>query len=215
MGRQKRPFPLGHFRLRYPKNYDKSMVYLGEKIDCPAVGDVSGYSIEMKINDEGQYYFKSNLGYNVSSLKDAAKVAIFSRTEGWNNLISERYSLYDNVPIRIDIDEQTNLPSIVLDQVLAVNTKSLRKMVEDALTGHIAFEIQPAGNVYVPVKSEIDNYVGLYTEVRSWINNPKISAQDIYKLLTQNFKGWRETLVRLEMYEQLERIDSECFILNR
>ncbi len=27
MGRQKRPFPAGHFRLRCPKNYDKSMVY--------------------------------------------------------------------------------------------------------------------------------------------------------------------------------------------
>lgn len=27
MGRQKKPFPLGHFRLRYPKNYDKSKVY--------------------------------------------------------------------------------------------------------------------------------------------------------------------------------------------
>lgn len=28
MGRQKRPFPLGRFRLRYPKNYDKGKVYL-------------------------------------------------------------------------------------------------------------------------------------------------------------------------------------------
>lgn len=27
MGRQKKPFPLSHFRLRYPKNYDKSKVY--------------------------------------------------------------------------------------------------------------------------------------------------------------------------------------------
>lgn len=27
MGRQKRPYPLGHFRLRYPKNYDKAKVY--------------------------------------------------------------------------------------------------------------------------------------------------------------------------------------------
>lgn len=27
MGRQKRPYPLGHFRLRYPKIYDKSKVY--------------------------------------------------------------------------------------------------------------------------------------------------------------------------------------------
>lgn len=27
MGRQKRPFPLGRFRLRYPKNYDKSKLY--------------------------------------------------------------------------------------------------------------------------------------------------------------------------------------------
>ncbi len=27
MGRQKRPFPLGHFRLRYPKNYDKTKAY--------------------------------------------------------------------------------------------------------------------------------------------------------------------------------------------
>ena len=27
MGRQKRPFPLGRFRLRYPKNYDKGKVY--------------------------------------------------------------------------------------------------------------------------------------------------------------------------------------------
>ena len=27
MGRQKRPFPLGHFRLRYPKNHDKTKVY--------------------------------------------------------------------------------------------------------------------------------------------------------------------------------------------
>lgn len=27
MGRQKRPFPLGRFRLRYPKNYDRAKVY--------------------------------------------------------------------------------------------------------------------------------------------------------------------------------------------
>ncbi len=27
MGRQKKPFPLGRFRLRYPKNYDKSKLY--------------------------------------------------------------------------------------------------------------------------------------------------------------------------------------------
>ncbi len=27
MGRQKRPFPLGRFRLRYPKNYDKGKAY--------------------------------------------------------------------------------------------------------------------------------------------------------------------------------------------
>lgn len=27
MGRQKRPYPLGRFRLRYPKNYDKTKVY--------------------------------------------------------------------------------------------------------------------------------------------------------------------------------------------
>lgn len=27
MGRQKKPFPLGHFRLRYPKNYDNTKVY--------------------------------------------------------------------------------------------------------------------------------------------------------------------------------------------
>lgn len=203
------------FYLDQSNKICKDPVYLGEKIDCPAVGDVSGYSIEMKTNDDGQYYFKSNLGYNVSSLKDAAKVAIFSRAEGWNNLISERYSLHDSVPIRIDIDEQTNLPSIVLDQVLAVNTTSLRKMVEDALTGHIAFDIQPAGTVYVPVKSEINNYVALYEDVKLWIKDHQMSAQDFYKHLTQNFKDWRETLVRLEMYEQLERIDSECFILNR
>ncbi|MBD5202065.1 MAG: site-specific integrase [Bacteroidales bacterium] len=27
MGRQKKPFPTGHFRLRYPKNYDKTKLY--------------------------------------------------------------------------------------------------------------------------------------------------------------------------------------------
>lgn len=27
MGRRKRPFPLGHFRLRYPRNYDSAMAY--------------------------------------------------------------------------------------------------------------------------------------------------------------------------------------------
>ena len=27
MGRQKKPFPIGHFRLRYLKNYDKSKIY--------------------------------------------------------------------------------------------------------------------------------------------------------------------------------------------
>ena len=27
MGRQKRPYPLGRFRLRYPKSYDKTKIY--------------------------------------------------------------------------------------------------------------------------------------------------------------------------------------------
>ncbi|MDE7472022.1 MAG: recombinase, partial [Muribaculaceae bacterium] len=27
MGRQKKPFPTGHFRLRYPKSYDKTKLY--------------------------------------------------------------------------------------------------------------------------------------------------------------------------------------------
>lgn len=169
----------------------------------------------MKINENGQYYFKSNLGYNISRSEDAAKTAIFSRTEGWHQMISDRYALNDYVPIRIKTDEQTNLPKIVLDNILVENTKYLRRVVEDAMTGHIAFNISPAGNVYIAVVSEIDSYVNLYKEVVSWINNPKISAKEFYQYLSINFKGWRNNLIRLEMYDQLERIDSECFILNR
>lgn len=193
----------------------KDAVYCGEKINCPAIGDVSGYSIDMKVKDGVQYCFKSNLGYNISKQEEAAKIAIFSRVEGWNQMISERYALNDNVPIRVETEKQTSLPYIVLDQVLADNTKSLRRMVEDAVAGQIAFPIFPAGNVYVSVINEIGDYVDLYKEVVSWINNPQISAKDLYQHLSHHFKGWREALVRLEMYDHLERIDSECFILNR
>ena len=193
----------------------KDAVYYGEKITCPAIGDVSGYSIDMKMNDGDQYCFKSNLGYNISKQEEAAKTAIYSRSDGWNQMISERYSLDDFIPIRIEAEGQTNLPSIVLDQVLADNTKSLRRMVEDAAVGKIVFPILPYGHVYVPVINDIKDYVDLYNEVVSWINEPKISANEFYKYLSQRFKGWRDTLVRLEMYDQLERIDSECFILNR
>lgn len=203
------------FYLNQDNKICKDSVYLGEKIECPAIGEISGYSIELKLDDKGQYCFKSNLGYNVSRLEDAVKTVLFSKTEGWNHLIAERYYLDDSVPIRIEIEEQTNLPSIVLDHVLAINTKFLRRMVEDAAIGHIPFEILPSGNVYISVKSEIDNYVALYKDVKSWIHSHQMSAQDFYQHLSIKYKGWRETLVRLEMYDQLERIDSECFILNR
>lgn len=203
------------FYVDQDNNIRKDAVYRGEKINCPAIGDVSGYSIDMKAKDDEQFCFKSNLGYNISKHEEAAKTAIFSRSEGWNQMISERYSLDDYVPIRIEIEKQTNLPIIVLDKVLADNTKSLRRLVEDAVAEKIVFPISPSGNVYVPVINEIKDYVDLYKEVVSWINEPKISAKDLYQYLSQNFNGWREVLVRLEMFDYLEQIDSECFILNR
>lgn len=193
----------------------KDAVYYGECIDCPAIGDVSGYSFDMKTLNDGQYVFKSNLGYNISNTEDVAKTVIFSRAEGWNQLISKRYALNNSVPIRIETKKHANLPMVVVDQVLADNTRFLRRMVEDAVIGHIVFEVKPTGYLYISIQNEINEYVDLYQEVVSWANNPQMSAKDFYQHLCHNFKDWRKTLVKLEMYDYLERIDSECFILNR
>lgn len=193
----------------------KDAVYCGERIDCPAIGDVCGYSFDMKTLKDGRYGFKSNLGYNISNREDAVRTAIFSRSEGWNQLISVRYALNNSVPIRIETEKDTNLPMVVVDQVLADNTRFLRKMVEDAVTGHIVFEVTPSGYLYISIQNEIKEYVDLYQAVVSWTNKPQMSAKDFYQYLSHNFKDWRKTLVKLEMYDHLERIDSECFILNR
>ncbi len=54
MGRQKRPFPLGHFRLRYPKNYDKPLT-------CKDKGEDFITFVLKRLDSE---YSRNKIGYS-------------------------------------------------------------------------------------------------------------------------------------------------------
>lgn len=203
------------FYIDKEKRVQKEPLYCGQPVACAAIGDVSGYSIDMKVNDKGKYIFKSNIGYNVSSAEDASKTILFSKTEGWNQLIALRYDLPDSIPVCIEIEENTNLPIIVIDNMLADNAGNLRPLVDDAINGYIDYPVQSEGKICVAVSNNVDEYVSLYKEVTEWISNPKILALEFSHNLENKYSNWRKTLVRLGMYDELEKIDSECFIKNR
>lgn len=202
------------FYLDSKQNICKESLYMGHKISCPAIGDITSYSIEMRKDNE-EYFLKSNLGYNVGNKDEASKNVLFSIKEGWQSLISRRYNLKDSFQIKIDYDNTTKLPVIILDNHLAENSKNLRQLIEDANKGYITFSVKPNGVLFISTINEIPDYVEIFNMVSNWMQNKNQPALEFTKFLTDRCPSWRKILIRVGMYDQLEAIDSDCFILNK
>lgn len=158
--------------------------------------------------------FRANLGYNVAKEEEIVKTALFTQNEGWTEMISLRYGLNPSADFSIEIQKDNSLPQLVLSEELLHNcTKSLC-IIEDALKGHVDFPVIANGIVRIDVRHEIQSYVDFITIVRNWERSGSINGRDFRKRLSSSHPHWRNLMVKFELFDVLERIDCDCFILN-
>ena len=195
-------------------NYHKETIYCGESIKCEAFGSMVGYSINMVKNRNNIWEFRANLGYNVAKEEEIVKTALFTQNEGWIEMISLRYGLNPGTDFSIEIQKDNSLPQLVLSEELLHNcTKSLC-IIEDALKGYVDFPVITNGIVRIDVRHEIQSYVDFITIVRNWERSGSVNGHDFRKILSSSHPNWRNLMVKFELFEILERIDCDCFILN-
>lgn len=206
------------FYIDRENNCRKDTVYMGVPISCKALGSVVGYSIDLaeivKEESAGVWEFRANTGYNIANPKDMDKVSVIAQNDGWNALLSSRYNLGEATPITVETDKNDKRSIIVLSENMLNNSSNPISVINDALKGYIDFPIKPNGCVRIEVRNEIQQYTDFVIKVSTWQNQTEISARRFVESLSKEYPEWRRWLVKLRMFDALERIDCDRFILS-
>lgn len=202
------------FYLDKKNNYQKDTVYFGESIKCEALGSTMGYSIDMVKNKNGIWGFRANLGYNVAKKEEIAQTALFTQNEGWVEMISLRYELNPGTHFSIEIKDN-NLPQLIISEELLHNCSKPICIIDDALMGYIDFSVIANGIVRIGVRHEIQSYIEFITLIRDWEKEGCSNGRNFAKTLFSLHSNWRDLMVKFELFDILEKIDCDCFILNR
>ena len=194
----------------------KNSIYFNESINCEAFGSTIRYTIDLKDRKEEKCKFKANVGYNVAKEEEVANTALITQNEAWEKILYERYEFVPNTYIHIETQkEKHNLPLIVLSENLLKCCKNPLLMIEDARRNYIDFPIHLGGIVRIDVRNEIQSYVSFKTMIDEWERTERYDGCNFVKRLSSLFSDWRKWMIKFEMYDSLEKIDCDCFILNK
>lgn len=189
-------------------------MYGNTTIECTALELPTAYSIIMR-NDNKEWLFSANKGYNVGSEKEIKKLALIAPNEGISYVIQQRYKLSDNYVIRLKVDDKTGLPIIVIDKALLFESQNPEAVINDAKNKFIDFPIEQQGIIRLSLSHNIQNYIDFVNNILDWDLAGKKDGVQFSSYLEKNYPDWRKLLVMLKKYDILEAIDRACFILNR
>ncbi len=204
------------FYLDEQNQYHKDIIYDGHLLTCDATGSAKTYTIELnnKGKSSDKWGFTPNLGYNISDSEKMASVAVFTQNDGWSKILSERYKT-NNFVFQIETDEITKLPCIYINDSLIRTSSSPLDIIEDAARGYIDFPVKSNGVIRIKTKHEIQSYIDFIDTIKDWHREPDNNGKVIAYKLKQLFNNWRQLMVRFKLYEDLEKIDCDCFIFNK
>lgn len=193
---------------------NKVLMYGNSPIECTALELPTAYSIIMR-NDNKEWLFSANKGYNVGSEKEIKKLALIAPNEGISYVIQQRYKLTDNYVIRLKVDDKTGLPIIVIDEALLFESQDPEAVINDAKNKFIDFPIEQQGIIRLSLSHNIQNYIDFVNNILDWDLAGKKDGVQFRSYLEKIYPDWRKLLVMLKKYDILEAIDRACFILNR
>lgn len=202
------------FYINKEQKLCKDIVFAGQQVQCQALGSAQTYSIEM-VKKDHSWEFKANLGYNVSNATEAGQVALYAQSDGWGYLLSKRYGTPEGYAFSVETMEKTKLPRIVLDENLLWDAKCTMAILDDAKRGYIDFNVSPQGNVRIAVNHSLQYYLDFKALVEQWNSNGRVGGKAFAEKLDNVYPNWRQIMLHLGLYEELEIIDVDCFILNR
>lgn len=196
--------------------YHKDIVYNGHILNCDATGSAKTYTIELnnKGKESNQWRFTPNMGYNISDSKHVAEEALFTQNEGWSNVLSERYKIKEAI-FQIETDKDTKLPCIYITETMIHASSSPLDVVEDARKGYIDFPVRPKGVVRIKTQHDIQSYIDIMDIIKTLRSEFNNNGKDIAIKLKQLCNDWRLLMVKFKLYEELEKIDCDCFIFNK
>lgn len=194
------------------KKYKKEVLYYNDTINCEAIGDISTYTFEMKEDkNKNSWQFHSNLGYNISDKEYTKNMALYTNNSGWGYLLSKRYQIENAINYKIGTEENTKLPYIILEEDLVENSENPLQIITDARTGFIDFDVYPSGIVRITIKNELNNYVEFMDELDKILSENNIKKETIDELSVK-YNNWRNIMIKFKLYNELEKIDCDCFI---
>ena len=192
----------------------KDLIYDSSPINCTALESPSTYSIIMQ-NDNSDWYFKANNGYNVVSESEMQKVALIAPTDGLCEVIKKRYRLSSSFTIKLNAQERTELPVIIIDETLLLASLTPETVIKDAKHGFVDFPVGQSGMVRIFLSNNIPNYINFVNDISDWDLAGRKNGKLFRSELECTYPEWRKWLVMLKKYDILEAIDRACFILNR
>lgn len=192
----------------------KEIVYQGEPINCMALESPRIYTITMR-NDENTWFFKANKGYNVSSEKEVENLSLVAPNEGLRYVIQNRYKLPDHYVIKLEVEQQTTLPVIKIDDALLFGSQTPKTVIEDARRGYADFLVHPQGLIRLRAEHTIQRYVDFLKITTEWDKEGKLDGKSFIEDLCHDYPDWRKLLIHFKDFEILETIDRACFISNR
>lgn len=192
----------------------KVLTFNGRLINCTALELPISYSIIMR-QDNALWHFSTNKGYNVSSEHEIQTIALIAPTEGLTYVIQQRYNLPINFVIKFKIEDKTNLPILVIDESLLIESHDPEKAINDAKRGFIDFPIDQQGKLRISLSHSIQKYVDFSNDIIEWDLSGKKDGVHFMESLKNEYPEWRKLMVMLKKFDILETIDRACFILNR
>ena len=190
--------------LRYEKRFLR-----GAYVESPV-----SYSIIMR-NDNNDWSFNANKGYNVVSGKDIKTIALIAQTDGLCDMIQYRYKLPENFVIKLKVQEKTELPVISIDETMLLESQNPEIVINDAKHGFIDFPIVQSGIVRIFLSHRIQRYIDFVNDISEWDLSGRKNGKQFRYELENSYPEWRKWMVLLKKYDLLETIDRACFILNR
>lgn len=201
-----------YYDLEY--HLHKDLVFENSPINCAALESPVSYSIIMR-NDNNDWSFNANKGYNVVSGKDIKTIALIAPTDGLCDMIQNRYKLPENFVIKLKVQEKSELPIITIDESMLLESQNPEIVINDAKHGFIDFSIVPSGIVRVFLSHRIQRYIDFVNDISEWDLSGRKNGQLFRCELENSYPEWRKWMVLLKKYDLLETVDRACFILNR
>ena len=191
----------------------KDILYNGKNIRTKAVGAFQTYTIDMvqSVDAGKNWIFKGNLGYNVIDNEGISNTALKTQNDGWTDMLCRRYQLKSNEVLQINTDEKNKLPIINITETNLLNSDNPIQILQDCKKGFIDFPIFRVGLIRVKISHNLQQYVEFMNAIDKW-DNSIIPGKDFKKKLEFQYSNWRNWLILLRKYTELERIDSDCYI---